>query len=221
MFNLLKIFKNNNRNSSESILEKQVREMNEYNGTNFEYVDDGRVYNDKWMVGGTILKRGLGVGWHGVFIDYAKKYKEKDNLNICLIAESKEACLDLAKLFPKDNIENIVDYSDKEHGEDYNIDLNIKQNFKSKYDMVLSQALLEHIVNPFMAIENFCDLLVKNGILILHTHNVKMEYHPYPIDCLRFYKDFFKNITKYLPYIYIYEYLEVNCHIFVVYKKIM
>lgn len=207
-------------NESISLIENQVKIMNEYNGTNFKYVE-GRDYSDPMSVSGNVPKRGLGDGWHGVLIDYIEKYRGYDKkMNIALIAESKEACEDLNKLFKNSNIDNIVDYQDKKTGIDFDIDLNIKQNFSAKYDIVLTQALLEHIVNPFMAIENFSDLLIDNGLLVLHTHNIKMQYHPYPIDCIRFYKDFFENITQYID-LELLEYLEASCHIFCVYRRII
>jgi len=204
--------------SPESTIQDKVKAMNDYNGTSFGYVK-GRCYDDKMAVGGAFLKRGLGGGFHGVLLDYIEQFKPKNAKKIALVAESVEAAQDLSKAFPWAEISNIVDYSDKKSGSDYDVDLNIKQNFNEKYDVVLSQALLEHVCNPFMAIENFMDLLNTNGIIVLHTHNPKMVYHPYPIDCLRFHKDWFVDIQKYLP-IELLDFLEADVHLFCVFRKI-
>jgi hypothetical protein len=191
--------------------------MNKYNGTNFKYVP-GRCYDDKMSVGGAYLKSGLGGGFHGVLLDYIEKFRTQDAKTILLIAESFEAAKELNKAFSWAEISNLVDYSDKKKGSDYDVDLNIKQNFESNYDIILSQALLEHISNPFMAIENFTDLLHNNGLIVLHTHNYKMPYHAYPIDCVRFYKDWFYDLQNYLP-IEVIQFLEADVHLFCVYKK--
>jgi hypothetical protein len=190
--------------------------MNEYNGTNFKYVP-GRCYDDKMSVGGAFPKSGLGGGFHGVLLDYIEQFKTKDAKTMLLIAESFEAAKELNKAFSWAEISNLVDYSDKKLGSDYDIDLNIKQNFESKYAIILSQALLEHICNPFMAIENFADLLHDGGLIVLHTYNYKIPYHAYPIDCVRFYRVWFYNLPNYLPIKV--QFLEADVHMFCVYKK--
>jgi hypothetical protein len=199
-------------------IERKVKLMNKYNRTNFEYVP-GRCYDDKMSVGGAFLKTGLGGGFHGVLLDYIEQFRSGNEKKIVLIAESTEAAKQLHKVFDWAEISNLVDYSDKRRGSDYDLDLNIKQNFKGGYDIILSQALLEHVCNPFMAIENFVDLLNNDGLIVLHTHNYKMPYHAYPIDCIRFYRDWFYDLPNYLP-IKIVQFLEADVHLFCVYKKI-
>jgi len=199
-------------------IKQKVARMNEYNHTNFKYVE-GRNYDDKMSVSGNHLKSGLGAGFHGILIDYIEKYKPKNAEKVAIIAESDEVAQELKKAFPwATTIINIVDYKDKKTGDDFDVDLNIKHNFKSEYDVVLSQALLEHVSNPFMAVENFTDLLKKGGVLILHTHNYKMPYHACPIDCVRYFKDWFVDLQKYLP-IKMVDFLEADVHMFCAYRK--
>lgn len=207
----------NKKKEKELTIEQKVKQMNEYNKTNFKYVE-GRCYDDKMSVSGCVLKPGLGAGYHGVLFDYFEKYCSQNIEKMAIIAESNEAAADLEKKYPYLRVDNIVGYTDKKNGSDFDVDLNIDQNFKAEYDVLLSQALLEHVCNPFCAIKNFSDLLNENGIMLLHTHNIKMPYHAYPIDCIRYYEDFFVNITKYLPLEKI-EYLEADVHIFCVYRK--
>lgn len=206
------------RKSDSLTTEEKVSRMNEHNGTSLKYVE-GRCYDDPAAVGGAFQKSGLGAGFHGVLIDYINTYKTKDAKKIVLVAESKEAANDLKAAFPWAEISNLVDYSDKDTGSDYDVDLNLKQNFNSNYDVVLSQALLEHVSNPFMAVENFVDLLKKDGIIVLHTHNCKMPYHGYPIDCVRFQKDWFEDLPKYLP-VEMVDFLEADVHMFCVYRRV-
>lgn len=202
----------------ELTIKQKVARMNDYNNTKFKYVK-GRDYNDKMSVGGNHLKSGLGAGFHGVLIDYIEQYKPKNAKKVAIIAESDEVADELKKAFPwATEVVNIVDYKDKKTGSDFDIDLNIKHNFKAKYDVVLSQALLEHVSNPFMAVENFADLLKKDGVLVLHTHNYKMPYHECPIDCVRYFKDWFVDLQKYLP-IKLVDFLEADVHMFCAYRK--
>ena len=118
-----------------------------------------------------------------------------------------------------EQIDNIVSYKDSKSGKDFEPDLNVRQNFSPVYDVVLSQALLEHVSNPFMVIQNFIDLTKAGGIIVIHTVNPKFPYHAFPIDCLRFYRDWFFDLENYLP-LKVVDFLEADQHLFCVFKKL-
>lgn len=67
-----------------------------------------------------------------------------------------------------------------------------------KYQVVLHQSLLEHVVDPVSVIRNLNDFLVPGGIQVIQTVNIYCSLHRYPIDALRFFPDFFLNLEKYL-----------------------
>ncbi len=59
------------------------------------------------------------------------------------------------------------------------------------WDLVVCQSLLEHVLDPVKIIDTLMSLKSQGGKLSIQTVNVFMDYHAYPIDCLRFYPDFF------------------------------
>ena len=63
-------------------------------------------------------------------------------------------------------------------------------------DVILNQAMLEHIVDPVTAIDNMLALLNPGGIIVVQTCNSYIGIHRYPIDTLRFHSDFFCNYTS-------------------------
>ena len=72
------------------------------------------------------------------------------------------------------------------------------KNLPGNYDVLLSQALLEHIVDPVQLIKNLNVLLKKDGILVIHTHNPLMGLHRFPVDTLRYNEDFFHSLQNYV-----------------------
>lgn len=63
------------------------------------------------------------------------------------------------------------------------------------------------------------DATKQNGHIILHTQNPQMGYHAFPVDCLRFWKDWFIEIQKYLP-IKLEEWNEFGPHLFCMYERL-
>lgn len=68
-----------------------------------------------------------------------------------------------------------------------------------KYSVVLHQSLLEHVVDPVSVIRNLNDFLLPGGIQVIQTVNIYCSIHRYPIDTLRFFPDFFENLSHYMP----------------------
>jgi hypothetical protein len=64
-----------------------------------------------------------------------------------------------------------------------------------KFNLIISQAMLEHLLNPYQHICDLANLLVKGGYLILHTCIPGMPYHRFPIDAQRFFPDWFEEIA--------------------------
>lgn len=85
-------------------------------------------------------------------------------------------------------------------GESYEVDLNVLQDFPTTYPAVMSQALLEHVSRPSVAIENMIRMVDPGGVVILHTVNPGCGYHAFPIDCVRFFPDFWRDLAQYIPY---------------------
>jgi SAM-dependent methyltransferase len=60
------------------------------------------------------------------------------------------------------------------------------------FDLIISQAILEHLLNPYKHLHDLVSLLQPNGHLILHTVIPGFPFHRYPIDAVRFFPDWFE-----------------------------
>ena len=65
-----------------------------------------------------------------------------------------------------------------------------------KFDFIISQAMLEHLLNPYKHVSDLSCMLNSGGRLVLQTHIPGFKYHRYPIDCVRFYPDWFEETAK-------------------------
>lgn len=64
------------------------------------------------------------------------------------------------------------------------------------FDLIFSQAMFEHLLDPYKHLRDLISLLIPGGHLIIHTHIPGMSYHRYPIDTLRFHPDWFEECAK-------------------------
>ncbi len=69
---------------------------------------------------------------------------------------------------------------------------------ENRYDSVICQALLEHVIAPTTAIANMAALLKQGGRLYLQTHTPSFHKHSVPRDYMRFHHDYFEDLPKYL-----------------------
>jgi SAM-dependent methyltransferase len=65
-----------------------------------------------------------------------------------------------------------------------------------KFNCIVSQAMLEHLIDPYKHVRDLAEALEQGGYLILHTVVPGFPYHRFPIDCLRFFPDWFEEISK-------------------------
>jgi len=81
-------------------------------------------------------------------------------------------------------------------------DMDIQWNFEQDppigehYDCIVSQSMLEHLIDPYKHIRDCTSLLNPGGHMILHTMMPGFGYHRYPVDCMRFYPDWFEEVAK-------------------------
>jgi hypothetical protein len=150
-----------------------------------------------------------------VLMGYMGQYSKTGD-SLLLVAEPKECC----PLFYRYNLSFIdnLGYSG-EKGCEYKVDLNVIAQIIYQYNIVFSQALLEHVCRPSVAIENMVNLTLPGGYIMIHSHNPEMPYHGFPHDCCRFFKDFFIDLCKYLP-VEMVEYDEWGRNIYTCYRKL-
>ncbi|MEA2115656.1 MAG: hypothetical protein U9P36_09765 [Thermodesulfobacteriota bacterium] len=81
------------------------------------------------------------------------------------------------------------------------LDVDVPWNFEEKppeigpFDLIVSQAILEHLLDPYLHMLSLSGLLAEGGYLLVHTVTPGFEYHRYPIDACRFFPDFFETFA--------------------------
>lgn len=86
------------------------------------------------------------------------------------------------------------------------------------FDLVISQAILEHLLDPYRHIRDCASLLAPGGRLLVHTVMPGFMYHRHPIDCVRFYPDWFETVAQRLG-LSIEAKIINDSHILYLYKK--
>jgi len=138
--------------------------------------------------------------------------------SLVLVAEPEAVIHRLRERFPGVDV-RVLPYEGL-RGETFKYDLCVPFEYPDRFDSALCQATLEHLPRPATAIENMLRLLNPGGILVLHTVGPGSEYHRYPIDCLRFWPDFYPAVTKYLkPECELVTLAERGPHQFAVWKR--
>lgn len=82
-------------------------------------------------------------------------------------------------------------------------DMDFQWNFESsppvempKVDLIASQAIIEHLIDPFKHLEDCHGLLKPGGHMVFSTVIPGFQYHRYPVDCLRFFPDWFEEVAR-------------------------
>lgn len=100
----------------------------------------------------------------------------------------------------------------------WNFEENIPHALERKFDLIVSQAIFEHLLNPYKHLDDLSKLLNINGCIIIHTVMPGFKYHRYPIDAVRFFPDWFEEVAKRLK-MQIERKRIKGTHIFYMYKK--
>lgn len=81
-------------------------------------------------------------------------------------------------------------------------DMDVNWNFEQDppaigtFQCIVSQSMIEHLLDPYKHIRDCASLLQPGGYLVVHTVMPGFNYHRYPIDCFRFYPDWFEEVAK-------------------------
>ena len=135
----------------------------------------------------------------------------------CLVSETAAVEKVFKERFPNTDFGFVSKYT-KSNGSDYTVDFNIPFEPDKKYDSVYCQSLLEHVCRPSIAIENMARLCKPGGTIVISTHFPGFQIHRFPIDCVRFLKDFWVDLCKYLP-IELLEYEQDKFHVYIAYRR--
>ena len=183
--------------------------------------------SENGWIGGKEKFSNLSGGYHGILKQWWETFNVNNNINVLLISECSNVKKEFLKKYPNWNIE-ITDYYPeliKNDSNDIDIIADVCKDIcpfeKEKYDLIINQATLEHLYNPFQAMKNFSIALKKDGLLISHTHPPKFPYHGFPRDYIRFQRDWWYDLPKYINTLILEELYNYNdFFIFTCYKKI-
>jgi SAM-dependent methyltransferase len=64
------------------------------------------------------------------------------------------------------------------------------------FDLIISHAMLEHLVDPVKHFRDLVSMLKPGGYFVVHSVLPGYFYHRVPIDCFRFYPDWFEEMAK-------------------------
>lgn len=105
-------------------------------------------------------------------------------------------------------------------------DVDYKWNFEEQcpvveqeVDLVISQAIFEHLLNPYKHLHDLANLSAGKGYILIHTVMPGFPYHRYPIDSLRFFPDWFEEAGKRFGLKVVRKRIH-DSHIFYMYQKI-
>jgi len=80
-------------------------------------------------------------------------------------------------------------------GDDVDVTWNFEDDPPSDlgpFALVVSQAMIEHLIDPYKHICDLYSLVDVGGSMIIHTVVPGFIYHRYPVDCCRFFPDWFE-----------------------------
>lgn len=150
-----------------------------------------------------------------------KKYtllyaNERKNVSGVLVGEIVKIILDLdlnpEKILLDGDDKSVVDQFRKKFGFDkadiltagkqgnFDFDWDFEEdhpeNMPGNFDLIVSQAMFEHLVDPYKHFKDLANLLKKGGRLVIHTHIPGYTYHRFPVDAVRFFPDWFELSAK-------------------------
>lgn len=173
--------------------------------------------------GGWDEKSNSSTGYHGILTQWWKHYKKGND--ILLVSETSVVKKEFQQQYPDLNFYTIVLFSEDHVGEvDFNVDIcKLKEGkVNKKFDVIINQATLEHVYDPFTGMKNLSSLLKPDGIMVTHTHLPGFKYHQVPRDYIRFMKDWWYDLPKHLDNAIELKQLWMhrNEHVFSCYKKL-
>jgi len=128
--------------------------------------------------------------YHGEIIQWVQMLTPSPNRTL-LAGEAKQAASELARIM---DLGKIITAGV--------LDVDIPWNFEKQvpemgaFNLIISQAILEHLLDPYQHMLALNTLLEKGGYLLVHTVTPGFVYHRYPIDSCRFYPDFFETFAE-------------------------
>ena len=172
--------------------------------------------------GGNFYVSNLSNGYHGILKEWWEYYNKGND--VLLISENNVVKQQFQNVYPHWNITTMDYYPELINNSEVDIFQNICSddfNVDKKFDLIINQATLEHVYDPFRAMKNLISILKPNGVIVTHTHPPACPYHSYPRDYFRFMVDWWYDLPKYIEKIELQElYMHDNICVFTCYTKL-
>ena len=128
--------------------------------------------------------------YHGEIIRWVQELSPAPKRTL-LAGEAKQAAAELGKVMDLGEVTTagVLDV-------DMPWDFEEKPPKMGTFDLIVSQAILEHLLDPYLHMLSLSDLLAAGGYFLVHTVTPGFVYHRYPIDAYRFFPDFFETFAQ-------------------------
>ncbi|KKQ95038.1 MAG: Methyltransferase type 11 [Candidatus Woesebacteria bacterium GW2011_GWA1_39_11b] len=101
----------------------------------------------------------------------------------------------------------------------WNFENDPPKNLPNDFDLIISQAMFEHLINPYKHLVDLAKSTRKGGVVLIHTVMPGFPYHRYPIDAVRFFPDWFETSADRLK-LKIVRKFQRDFHLFYLLKKV-
>lgn len=176
--------------------------------------------NDGYWVGGKFGVYNFSGGYHGILKQWFDSYCGIHS-KCLLISENNKVKESFEKEYPKMDFRTLDYYDNMGEEVDFGFDICSQKvsEIQEEFGLILCQATLEHLYDPWNAMKNMKNLLTDSGVILIHTHVPGYYYHPYPRDYLRYHPDWFLDLEKFMENIKLKELIVKDFHIFALYQK--
>lgn len=129
----------------------------------------------------------------GTLVYFIKTLPFKEKQRVLLAGEDNKVKAAYSGVLGSENI--VTAGLSPEADFNWNFENNPPKNI-GQFDLIISQAVIEHLINPFKHLSDLSKLISKNGFLLVQAVIPGFGYHRVPIDCFRFYPDWFEEAAK-------------------------
>jgi hypothetical protein len=183
--------------------------------------------NSKWDftinkgIGGFMEAPNTSSGYHGILKQWWEKFQLGEDC--LLISESKKVREVFEKNYPDTKFMATDYYVDLIEGAStdvlWNLYEDIPEAFKEiRFSSIVCQATFEHLIDPVGILKKFIALSKDTSHIFMHTHTPYYPKHNWPSDYLRYYPEWFSDVTGIVRELTLLEMYAEKGHIFVLFK---
>jgi hypothetical protein len=172
-------------------------------------------------VGGFMEAPNTSTGYHGILVQWWENYKLGQNC--LLVSETKKVKQVFSEKYPGTEFITTDFYVDLIKGASTDVLWNLYEGAPKaldgiRFDSIICQAAFEHLMDPVGVLKKFIQLSKDTSHIFLHTHTPYYPKHNWPSDYLRYYPEWFTDITVLLKELSLMELYCDKGHIFALYK---